>query len=102
MNLNPRKLDTISAIMDTVEMTSWRGEKIPGVRLAPGQECLFVQIRLALRAAYPRYPAIAIHFPRQWVDDEPGWKFYAREELANQGRRGDRSVNEITEGLGGK
>jgi hypothetical protein len=104
MNLNPRRVDTISALMDTVEMTEWRGEKIPGVRLVPGQECLFVQIRLALRAAYPRYSAIAIHYPRNWGDNEMGWQYY--ESAVSPSRFGNRkgcgSMDRVTTGLGDK
>lgn len=100
MNLNPQRLDTISALMDSIERVEWRGHKVPGVRLSPGQECLIVQIRRALRELHPGEPAIAIHFPRQWVDDDPGWKFYPREELANRWR--SRTVDKNTMGLGDK
>jgi hypothetical protein len=101
MNLNPRvRLDTISELMDGIERVEWKGYKVPGVRLSPGQECLIVQIRSALRELHPGEPAIAIYFPRQWVDDDPGWKFYPREELANRWK--PRTVDRNTTGLGDK
>jgi hypothetical protein len=100
MNLNPRKLDTISELMDAVERVEWRGYKVPGVRLSPGQEFLVVEIRRALRELHPNEPAIAIYFPRRWVDDELGWQFYAREEVANRWK--PRTVDGNTMGLGDK
>jgi hypothetical protein len=102
MNRTPRVIEAISTLMRSVERIEWKGYKVPGVRLSPGQEFLVVEIRSELRKLHPGEPAIAIHFPRRWVDDDPGWKFYPREELTNRWRTGGRSMDRATEGLGGK
>jgi hypothetical protein len=100
MNLNPRVSEAVSTLMRSVERVEWKGRRVPGVQLLPGQEFLVVEIRRELRELHPGEPAIAIYFPRQWVDDDPGWKFYPREELANRWKPG--TVDRNTTGLGDK
>jgi hypothetical protein len=100
MNRTPRVSEAISALMRSVERVEWKGHKVPGVQLLPGQEFLVVEIRRALRELHPNEPAIAIHFPRRWVDDDPGWQFYAREEVANRWK--SPTVDKNTTGLGDK
>jgi hypothetical protein len=95
MNLNPQRLDTISALMDSIERVEWRGYKVPGVRLLPGQEFLDrgnpqSAAGTASRGARDRH---SLPPPSGWTTT-PGWKFYPREELANRWKTKDGTMNE--------